>query len=130
MSTSTTTRRSSRRRTAVAVLSLGILPAVLAGCSGEDEPDSPSVTVEDGAALITIADFEYATTGTIGPGAEVTVTNQDDVGHTVTSDEEGLFDVEVGPGETVTFTAPQEPGEYPYYCIPHPAMVSSLVVED
>lgn len=126
---STSTRRSSRARAVTAVLSLGILPAVLAGCSGEEEPDSPSVTVEDGAALITIVDFDYETTGTIEPGAEITVTNEDNVGHTVTSDAEGLFDVEVGPGETVTFTAPEEPGEYSYYCIPHPAMVSTLVVE-
>ncbi|WP_114905407.1 plastocyanin/azurin family copper-binding protein [Ornithinimicrobium murale] len=116
------------RRAAAAVLALGILPAVLSGCSGDDEPDSPAASVEDGAALITIADFEYATTGTIEPGAEVTVTNQDEVGHTVTSDEEGFFDVEVGPGETVTFTAPDEPGDYSYHCIPHPAMVSVLTV--
>lgn len=116
------------RRAAAAVLALGILPAVLSGCSGDDEPDSPEVTLEEGAALITIVDFDYETTGTIEPGAEVTVTNQDDVGHTVTSDEEGLFDVEVGPGETVTFTAPDEAGDYSYFCIPHPAMVSVLTV--
>lgn len=120
--------RPALRRAAAAVLTLGILPAVLSGCSGDDEPDSPEVTLEEGAALITIVDFEYETTGTIEPGAEVTVHNEDDVGHTVTSDEEGLFDVEVGPGETVTFTAPDEKGDYSYYCIPHPAMVSVLTV--
>lgn len=116
------------RRAAAAALTLGILPAVLSGCSGDDEPDSPEVTVEEGAALITIVDFAYETTGTIEPGGEVTVHNEDAVGHTVTSDEEGLFDVEVGPGETVTITAPDEPGDYPYHCIPHPSMVSVLTV--
>lgn len=123
-------RRGGRTRSRVvsAALAVGILPVVLGGCSGDDATD-PEVTVEDGAALITIVDFDYETTGTIEPGAEVTVTNEDNVGHTVTSDEDGLFDVEVGPGETVTFTAPAEPGEYSYFCIPHPAMVSSLVVE-
>lgn len=125
-----TSRRASRAGAVAAVVSLGILPVVLAGCSGGEEPTGPPATLEEGAALITIADFDYETTGTIEPGAEVTVYNEDNVGHTVTSDEEGLFDVEVGPGETVTFTAPDEPGEYSYYCIPHPAMVSTLVVED
>lgn len=116
------------RRAVAAVLALGILPAVLSACSGEDPPDPAEVTVEEGAALITIADFAYETTGTVEPGAEVTVHNEDDVGHTVTSDDEGLFDVEVGPGETVTFTAPDEPGDYSYFCVPHPSMVSVLTV--
>lgn len=116
------------RRAAAAVLSLGILAAVLSGCSGAD-PDPPELTLEEGAALITIVDFDYETIGTIEPGDEVTVVNQDDVMHTVTSDREGLFDVEVGAGEVATFTAPEEPGEYSYYCIPHPAMVSVLTVE-
>lgn len=120
-------RQPVHRRFVAAVLALGILPAVLSGCSG-DEADAPELTLEEGAALITIADFDYETTGTIEPGAEVTVHNEDDVGHTVTSDEEGLFDVEVGPGETVTFTAPDEEGDYSYFCIPHPAMVSVLTV--
>lgn len=115
-------------RVAAAVLTLCILPAVLSGCSGGD-PDPPELTLEAGAALITIVDFDYETTGTIEPGDEVTVVNQDDVMHTVTSDREGLFDVEVGAGEVATFTAPEEPGDYSYYCIPHPAMVSVLTVE-
>jgi len=101
---------------------------VLSGCSGEEEPESPAATVEDGAALITITDFEFTLTGAVEPGATITVTNEDNVGHTVTSDEDGIFDVAVGPGETVTFTAPDEAGDYPYHCTPHPNMVSVLTV--
>ncbi|WP_109474251.1 cupredoxin domain-containing protein [Ornithinimicrobium cavernae] len=115
-------------RAAAAVLALGILPVVLSGCSEEEQPDSPEVTVEEGAGLITITDFEYTLTGAVEPGGEVTVTNEDSVGHTVTSDEEGIFDIAVGPGETVTFTVPEEPGDYPFHCTPHPAMVSVLTV--
>ena len=116
------------RGAAAAVLALGILPAVLSGCSGQEDPIAPSVSVPDGAAVITIADFGYATTGTISPGSEVTVINQDSVGHTVTSDEDGVFDIVVGPGQSLTFTAPDEPGDYPYHCTPHPSMVSVLTV--
>jgi plastocyanin len=117
------------RRAAAAFLTLGILTVVLSGCSDE-EPATPSAatSVAEGAALITIADFGYTTTGTIEPGGEVTITNQDNVGHTVTSDEDGVFDITVAPGQSVTFTAPDEPGDYPYHCTPHPNMVSVLSV--
>lgn len=115
-------------RALAALASLAILPAVLTGCSGEEEPESPSVSIDADAPLITISDFEYSFTGTFAPGATVTVHNEDNVGHTVTSDTGGQFDVAVGPGETVTFTAPEEPGEYPFHCTPHPDMVSTLTV--
>jgi plastocyanin len=80
------------------------------------------------AAVITITDFDYDISGTVTAGAEVTVVNEDSVGHTVTSDEEGLFDVDVGGGEEATFVVPDEPGEYGFYCVPHPYMTSTLVV--
>lgn len=120
-----------RRRGLSALLALGILPAVLSGCSGDSDPaptEDPSVSVPAGAAQITIADFGYEISGTIAPGATISVMNQDNVGHTVTSDEDGVFDVVVGAGESVTFTAPEEPGDYPFHCTPHPAMVSVLTV--
>lgn len=133
-----------RHRLPRAAATVAILPLLLAGCGGEDDPDpadnananaNANADADDAeevgeGAVITIVDFEYETTGTIEPGAEITLTNEDSVGHTVTSDEEGIFDVAVGPGETVTFTAPEEPGEYSYYCVPHPEMVSTLVVEE
>lgn len=121
--------RPATHRAGAAVLSLGILAAVLTGCS-DGETDASQVSVPDGAALITISSFKYSQTGTIEPGAVVTVANEDNVAHTVTSEEEGLFDVEIGAGKVATFTAPQEPGEYSYYCIPHPDMTSSLEVVD
>lgn len=78
--------------------------------------------------VIVISDFAYTVPESVAPGAEVTVTNEDGVGHTVTSDEEGLFDVAVDPGATVAFTAPEDPGDYGFHCIPHPHMTSTLVV--
>lgn len=91
-----------------------------AATSAEEEPAA--------AAVITIAEFTFEVPDTIGPGTEVTVINEDSVGHTVTSEEEGLFDVAVGGGEEVTFTVPEEAGDYPFYCRPHPNMTSVLVV--
>ncbi len=91
-------------------------------------PSSPDDEEAAEAAVITISEFTFEVSGTVGPGTEVTVVNEDSVGHTVTSDEEGLFDVAVDGGEEATFTVPEEPGEYSFYCRPHPYMTSVLVV--
>lgn len=79
-------------------------------------------------AMITIKDFEYEMPDTIAPGAMVTVINEDDAPHTVTAEDDGGFDVDVPPGETVTFTAPEEPGEYAVICTYHPEMSGTLVI--
>lgn len=93
-----------------------------------ESAESPAEAAED--VVITITNFEYEISGPVAPGAEVTVINNDSVGHTVTSDEEGVFDSVFGPNETVTFTAPEDAGEYSFHCTPHPGMISTLVVEE
>jgi plastocyanin len=81
--------------------------------------------------VITIQNFKHSpSTLTVAPGETVTVSNLDITGHTVTSDDETSFDTGiVSQGQTVTFTAPEEPGEYPFHCIPHPNMMGTLIVE-
>ncbi|WP_026536621.1 cupredoxin domain-containing protein [Arthrobacter sp. H14] len=79
--------------------------------------------------VITVEGFKFNGPESVSPGATVTVVNKDSAPHTVTSEEEGLFDVQFEGGETVTFTAPEEPGEYPYICTIHPAMMATLMVE-
>ena len=59
----------------------------------------------------------------------VTVTNADDVPHTLTAKDQGGFDIEVPGGGTVIFQAPQAPGEYGFICILHPQMNRTLVVK-
>ncbi|WP_035765729.1 cupredoxin domain-containing protein [Arthrobacter sp. H20] len=93
----------------------------------ESASEDPDEAVEE--VTITVTDFEYEISGPVAPGAEVTVINNDSAAHTVTSDEEGMFDSVFGPNETVTFTAPEEPGDYSFICTYHPAMVGTLVVE-
>lgn len=97
----------------------------------ESATESESATQTEAAAedlVITIADFSFEVPGSIPAGSKITVVNQDGVGHTVTSDEEGLFDVFVGPGEEVGFTVPEETGEFAFHCTPHPTMTSTLVI--
>lgn len=115
-------------RLPAAAAAIGILLSVLSGCSGDEGPTGPPTSLSAEDPLITISDFEYSLTGTFEPGATITIYNEDNVGHTVTSDTDGQFDAVVGAGETITFTAPDEPGDYPFHCTPHPQMVSTLTV--
>lgn len=78
--------------------------------------------------VITIRDFQYELPDSVAPGATVTVINEDAAPHTVTAENEGDFDAIAAGGETVTFTAPEEPGEYPIICTYHPQMSATLVV--
>ena len=59
-------------------------------------------------------------TGIVVPGCAVA--------HTVTADDGETFDVEVPACESVTFTAPEESGEFAFHCTPHPQMTETLVV--
>ncbi|MHC5560698.1 cupredoxin domain-containing protein [Kocuria sp. U4B] len=79
--------------------------------------------------VITITDFQYDLPASVAPGATVTVINEDTAPHTVTAQDEGGFNAVAAAGETVTFTAPEEPGEYPVICTYHPQMSATLVVQ-
>ncbi|MFL6490404.1 MAG: plastocyanin/azurin family copper-binding protein [Nitrososphaera sp.] len=92
------------------------------------------VNIAEGASLPTNGQFfvPKEARGTIGVSNEVTWTNGDVTGHTVTSDNgyvdkiNGDFDSLkhggiIPPGETFDFTF-TEVGEYPYHCEPHPHM--------
>ncbi|MGC0252404.1 cupredoxin domain-containing protein [Pseudactinotalea sp. Z1748] len=127
--------RHPRARFGASVLLLALLVALLTGC-GNGEADGPSGATqpEPGEAgeetgVIVIVDFEYQMPDPVPAGGQITIRNEDGVGHTVTSDEAGLFHVDVAPGEEVMLPVPDEPGEYPFHCTPHPTMTATLVVE-
>jgi len=114
-----------------ATLLAGLLLAVLAGCgSGDTQPaDEPQQEGDATGEVIVISEFTYQVPATVPAGAQITVRNEDGVGHTVTSDESGIFDVAIAPGEEAVLTVPDEAGEYPFHCTPHPTMTATLVVE-
>lgn len=68
---------------------------------------------------VTISNFSFNPAEvTVKAGTTIVWTNQDNVGHTVTSDT-GLFDSGIlNNGGTFSFTFTQA-GTYPYYCRPH-----------
>jgi plastocyanin len=81
------------------------------------------------AATITIASMSFGDPITVAPGAQIAITNKDSVEHSVTSDTEGRFSVDVDGNEQGTLTAPTEPGEYAFHCKYHPSMHGTLTVK-
>lgn len=121
---------------------LALAVGLLAGCGSDSAPptsidsgyglpaEGTSTAPAEAEVVMVISEFAFQTPESVPAGATITVRNEDDMGHTVTSDDNGAsFDVAVGPGEEVTFTAPEEAGEFPFHCRPHPNMTGTLVVE-
>lgn len=96
--------------------------------SADEASEEPAEEAPAEEVVITIRNFEYEMPETVPAGAEITVVNEDTAPHTVTSTETEDFDAVAQGGETVTFTAPSEPGEYPFVCTFHPNMTGTLVV--
>lgn len=85
---------------------------------------------EAGGAVVEIDITDFSFGGSemrVPPGTTVRWINRDPVGHTVTPDDGAWGSPLIGPGEVFEHTF-SEPGEYPYHCIPHPYMQSTVVV--
>jgi nitrite reductase (NO-forming) len=122
-------------------------PELFAAADAGTVPEPPDTAVEVGAEVTIPADaFDPANadraydplTLTIEAGTTVRWTNEDTVAHTVTSGTsdgsvgtaDGAFDSGfINPGETWEYTF-DDPGEYDYFCAPHPWMVGVVVVTD
>ncbi|MCV7361035.1 cupredoxin domain-containing protein [Mycolicibacterium neworleansense] len=89
---------------------------------------SPATPVPSGP-VIAIEGMGFGSLGPVAPGTEITIVNNDEVEHSVTSRTKGLFDVHVDGKGRATLKAPQEPGEYAFYCLYHPAMLGTLTVK-
>ncbi len=89
--------------------------------SSDDNGDTPANTVGMTPSSFTPAQL------TIEVGETVTWNNTDSMLHTVTSDD-GLFDANVQPGASFTYTF-DTAGTYTYVCTLHPGMNGTIVVE-
>jgi nitrite reductase (NO-forming) len=104
---------------------------------GDEAVATDEVTIIDGAFDPDNADEAYTPPViTVEAGTTVTWTNEDAIVHTVTSgtasDTAGTFDGtfdsgDMAEGDTFSFTF-DEPGEFPYFCIPHPWMQGTVIV--
>lgn len=89
-----------------------------------------SAVAQPGDVEVVTADFEFDPTELEAEEGEVgvLVTNNDNVAHSFTIDELDVdLSIEGGLSRRVTFRA--ESGEYDFYCVPHPDMKGTLVVE-
>ena len=110
-------------------LSILLITSGAASASATPPPAAP--------AQIVISAFEYSGDLTVTPGREVRVTNTDPaapvpVFHTLTHQQTvPLFDsgAILPGGGTATFTAPSQPGSYPFGCRFHLFMQGTLVVQ-
>jgi plastocyanin len=140
--------RNNMTRIATLITSLLLSAAVLIACGGSNKlpppstltspygqsPPSPSVPNSPGAqaadSQIIISNMTYTVPTSVRPGQQLTIVNQDDPNHTVTADENNLFDVRVsGGGGIQSFTAPMAPGTYPVHCKYHANMHGLLTVQ-
>ena len=94
---------------------------VRAADPGGKDPDGIEVKIDN---------FSFGPmTMTVAAGTTVTWTNNDDVPHTVVSDDKTTFKskaLDTGEHFSYTFT---KPGKYPYFCSVHPKMVAEVVVQ-
>ena len=97
--------------------------------SADGPASSSASTMTQSASLIHISGFKYTVPVSVAPGATVSVMNMDGENHTVTADTANAFDVKANAGSTVTFTAPNAPGSYPFHCTYHSNMHGVLVVK-
>jgi len=101
-------------------LAQGARPSLAA--SPDDKPAA--------SATVKIDNFSFGpATITIPVGSTVTWTNNDDVPHVVSSDDNKMFKskaLDTDDHFSFTFT---KPGTYNYYCAIHPKMTAKIVVQ-
>lgn len=121
-----------------AVAALGVIALVVAGCGSSGTtgygatsaaPATSSAALAASGPTIAISGMAFGEPITVSPGAQVAITNGDGVEHSVTSKTAGQFDTEVDANGQKTFTAPTQPGEYPFYCKYHSNMKGTLTVK-
>jgi plastocyanin len=122
--------------TALAAAAALVLGACGGGGSGNGGGNA-SATVSTGggvttvvsSASITISNFMFTPMAvTVQPGSTISVTNKDSVTHHLMAIG-GTFDTgDIGPGKTVTFTAPKHRGTYGYICSIHQYMRGTITV--
>ncbi|MDT5002572.1 MAG: hypothetical protein QOK12_4677 [Mycobacterium sp.] len=120
------------------VAALGAIALVVAGCGSSGTtgygatsaaPATSSAAPAASGPTITISGMAFGDPVSVSPGAQVAITNSDGVEHSVTSKTAGQFDTEVDANGQKTFTAPTQPGEYPFYCKYHSNMKGTLTVK-
>lgn len=110
---------------------LGVALTALAAFAGIASTQHMSVKASDqpAAAEVKIDNFSFGPASlTVAPGTTVTWTNDDDVPHTVVSDDKAFRSKALDTGDKFSYTF-TKPGTYNYFCSVHPKMTAKIVVQ-
>lgn len=115
----------------VAVVAIAALFAVGRVVSVRGSQASPAQSSQDRAeeVKVTIDNFSFAPQDvTVKAGTTVTWVNQDDVPHTVVSNDKKFKSKALDTDDKFSFTF-NDPGTYEYYCSVHPKMTAKVTVK-
>ncbi len=91
--------------------------------------EQPAAEAEGKLHVVEIVDFAFAPeTLTIAKGDRIRFINKDAVGHTATADDESFDTKMLGKDEAAEIIF-GEAGEFGYYCLPHPGMRGTIIVQ-
>ena len=117
--------------TALLALAVPLIAAVVVvvTLSVTDDTSSDAAAAAPGKPVVDIRNFQYDPDPLVVSASDpVVVVNSDDTAHTVTSDEDGVFDTgDLEGGDRATLAA-LEPGTYEYFCAIHNYMRGSIRV--
>ncbi len=91
--------------------------------------EQPAAEAEGTLHVVEIVDFAFSPeTLTIAKGDRISFINLDAVGHTATADDESFDTKMLGKDESAEIIF-GEAGEFGYYCLPHPGMRGTIIVQ-
>ena len=107
-----------------------VLTAVAAFASiAVTQPGVAKAGDQSAAAEVKIDNFSFGpTTLTVAVGTTVTWKNNDDVPHTVVSDDKTFRSKALDTDDKFSYTF-TKPGTYNYFCSVHPKMIAKVVVQ-
>ncbi len=119
-----------RRMKSAAVVLVLAGALLLAACGGSSGHRSASSGTSASSDHITISNFMYSPmSDVVAPGSTVSVTNTDEVTHTLSATGGQFNTGDISPKQTKTFTAPTKAGTYHYICDIHQFMMGTIVVK-
>ena len=114
----------------MSIASLALAVFIAGALQAAKTVKAESQAAQASTAEVKIDNFSFGpATVTVPAGSTVTWTNNDDVPHVVTSDDNKMFKskaLDTDDHFSFTFT---KPGTYNYYCAIHPKMTAKIVVQ-
>ena len=113
------------------VLVAALFALALVGIAQITRANSPAQPQEQksGETKVTIDNFSFTPQEiTVQAGTTITWVNQDDVPHTVVSNDNKFKSKALDTDDKFSFTF-KDPGTYDYYCSVHPKMTAKVIVK-